>query len=546
MTNSVRDRLLVVLTVVAIGSAVWIAQFVERSNTRQADREQSRVAQLLTGMLDQETGLRGYALTGDGSFLAPYREGTREFSRALSRLNEDRDPEIAAATDPVVQISLQWQQLAQAVIDRVRARGPGDLSIASSRARKAKMDSFRVAHARLRKAVQHHGDFEATRGAIINVAVIAVLGAALGGFGLWFVQRNARAAAARRVAEDRRRAEEDARRAAADAYAESQGEFTEMMQVTRGEEEANELLHRHLERTIADSSVVVLQRNNSKNRLEAATRLPPATVLGEKLAEAEPESCLAVRLGRPYERAEGKAEPLMRCGICGAAGPGSTCVPSLVGGEVIGSVLVLRGGELTPSEHERVEDSVARASPVLANLRNFAIARMRASTDALTGLPNARAVQENLKRMIAQASRRMAPLAATIMDLDHFKQVNDLFGHGKGDEVLAAAGQALNGTIRASDFVGRYGGEEFVILQPDTDQDGALVLAEKLRTAIGGLDVSGVERPISASFGIATFPRDAVDAETLFRAADRALHAAKSNGRNRVEVVASAPAVAEN
>jgi len=374
---------------------------------------------------------------------------------------------------------------------------------------------------------------------MLDVAFIALLGAALGGAGLALLRRGVLKAAVRRADADRQRAGGEARRAEQDAYEESQSEFTEMMQVSLSEEEANELLQRHLERTISDSSVVVLRRNGDKNRLEAATRLPSATVLGEKLAEAEPETCLAVRLSRPYERAAGRPEPLMRCDICGAAGPGSTCVPSLVGGKVVGSVLVLRAAELEPREQERVKDSVASAAPVLANLRNLAIARLRASTDALTGLPTNRAVHENLRRMLAQASRRMSPLALVMMDLDRFEQINDLSGRAKGDGVLAAAAEVLAHTVRASDFIGRWGGEEFIALLPDTGQDGAVVLAEKLRGAISEIAVPAVERSVTASFGVAVFPNDAVDAEALFRAADRALQTAKSNGRNRVEAVAA-------
>jgi diguanylate cyclase (GGDEF)-like protein len=137
--------------------------------------------------------------------------------------------------------------------------------------------------------------------------------------------------------------------------------------------------------------------------------------------------------------------------------------------------------------------------------------------------------------MVAHASRAIAPLTAVMLDLDHFKQINDRYGHGRGDDVLAAVGSVLQATLRASDFVGRYGGEEFLILLPDTGRDEARVVAEKIRAAISTI-VIAIEQPITASLGCAVFPEDAGDPETLFRAADRALYAAKANGRNRVEV----------
>ena len=203
---------------------------------------------------------------------------------------------------------------------------------------------------------------------------------------------------------------------------------------------------------------------------------------------------------------------------------------------MIGSVLLSHGTDLTDQHRLRVKDSVTQAAPVLANLRNLAIAQLRAATDALTGLPNARAVQDTLKRLVAQASRMLWPLSAVLIDLDHFKEVNDTFGHGLGDEVLAAIGAALHSTVRESDFVGRYGGEEFVMLLPDSDRDTAVQVAERVRTAIGDLRVLEGDSSVSASFGIAVFPEDAPDAARLVRNADRALYRAKANGRNRVEV----------
>ena len=183
---------------------------------------------------------------------------------------------------------------------------------------------------------------------------------------------------------------------------------------------------------------------------------------------------------------------------------------------------------------------MSQAAPVLANLRNLAIAEMRASTDALTGLPNTRSCHDTLKRMLAHAGRTVSPLSVVVFDLDHFKQINDRFGHGAGDDVLAAVGEVVTMTLRASDFAGRHGGEEFLVLLPDTDREGALKAAEKLREAIELIDVPHVEREISASFGVATYPLDAVDGDGLLRIADRALYAAKDAGRNRVRAAAAA------
>jgi diguanylate cyclase (GGDEF)-like protein len=190
-----------------------------------------------------------------------------------------------------------------------------------------------------------------------------------------------------------------------------------------------------------------------------------------------------------------------------------------------------------------VQESVGLAAPILANQRNLALAERRAASDVLTGLPNRRAADEALKRMVAQAGRTISPLSAVLLDLDRFKQVNDLHGHDRGDQALAAVGQILSAGMRASDFAARYGGEEFLLLLPDTDRQGAREVAEKLRLAIEHADLRDVGG-LTASFGVAALPDDAADGENLLRKADRALYAAKARGRNRVELADPVPGAA--
>jgi len=137
-------------------------------------------------------------------------------------------------------------------------------------------------------------------------------------------------------------------------------------------------------------------------------------------------------------------------------------------------------------------------------------------------------------KITAQAARNEEPLAAIVFDLDHFKQINDRLGHPKGDEVLAAVGSVVKGTLRDLDFAARYGGEEFLVLLQGTDREGGRNVAEKLRVAIAGLRVPEVNG-VTASFGVASVPEDAEGREELLRRADRALYVAKRSGRDRVE-----------
>jgi diguanylate cyclase (GGDEF)-like protein len=326
-------------------------------------------------------------------------------------------------------------------------------------------------------------------------------------------------------------AQREARRAA------DQSDLRELLQVSESEPESRLLLVRHIEKTFPGAAAVAMSTSDSDDRLEPTLgERARRTVLGRlEHEQLRPRSCMAVRLSRPYTQQPADV-PLMPCELCGKV-PGSVaCEPLLVGGEVIGSVLVAGERALSKQQRDQLHEAVARVAPILANHRYLALAETRAASDTLTGLPNRRSGDEALKRMLAHAGRTLTPLAVVLLDLDRFKHVNDTYGHERGDRVLTMVAAVLRSVLRASDFAARFGGEEFIVLLPDTDRSGALILAEKLRTAIAGAEVAGVGS-VSASLGVAVMPDDAGDPEELLRKADRALYVAKSAGRNRVETV---------
>ncbi len=317
-----------------------------------------------------------------------------------------------------------------------------------------------------------------------------------------------------------------------------QAEFVDILQIANDEDEAHQLLQRHLERTLPATTAVVLNRNNSADRLEAVTSLPPGSPLAGTLRGAEPRSCLAVRSGRTHSESGGRP-PLLSCPVCAQVRGASSCVPLMVGGEVIGSVLLSRPDPYSEGEEQRIRESVSQAAPVLANLRNLAVAEIRAATDGLTGLPNKRAVTDALKRTFAQATMTKAPLALLLVDLDHFKQVNDQYGHAAGDQVLASVGAALRSVVRERDFAARNGGDEFAVLLPDTDIAAALEIAERVRVTIAEITPPGTDVPVTISVGVAGYPDHASTLERVERLADAALYVAKRQGRNRVELASA-------
>jgi diguanylate cyclase (GGDEF)-like protein len=161
-----------------------------------------------------------------------------------------------------------------------------------------------------------------------------------------------------------------------------------------------------------------------------------------------------------------------------------------------------------------------------------------ARTDALTGLANRRTLHEALHREIARAERPGECLSLIMADLDHFKSVNDQYGHPAGDQALVRAAAVFGNQLRPYDLAARYGGEEFVLLLPGTSTAGAIAIAQRIRQEVAKLEVSGCPRQITVSLGVASWIRGETPEEFVARA-DRALYNAKSIGRNCVEAASS-------
>ncbi|MEA2684557.1 MAG: diguanylate cyclase [Chloroflexota bacterium] len=170
---------------------------------------------------------------------------------------------------------------------------------------------------------------------------------------------------------------------------------------------------------------------------------------------------------------------------------------------------------------------------------------IQANTDPHTGLFNFRFLIEHLRREAASAARHDTPLSVLMLDIDHFKSVNDRYGHPGGDCALAAVATTIANSIRTADVAARYGGEEFAIVMPHTDHVQALVVAEKIRTAISAqpIDLSdGISCRLTVSIGAASYPEHCVTPNTLIELADGALYEAKEGGRNRVCAARPLPA----
>jgi len=174
-----------------------------------------------------------------------------------------------------------------------------------------------------------------------------------------------------------------------------------------------------------------------------------------------------------------------------------------------------------------------QVSVAVKHARLFHETQQQALTDGLTGCVNRRSFEMQLERDLHLATRMRQPVSLIMLDIDHFKSVNDTHGHDAGDTALRVIADALRQELRGVDTAARYGGEEFAIILPQAGLEGALVVAERLRARVESTEVPGV-RPITASLGVATFPAHASSRDLLVTTADRALYRAKHTGRNRV------------
>jgi len=251
-----------------------------------------------------------------------------------------------------------------------------------------------------------------------------------------------------------------------------------------------------------------------------------------------PEACRARRTGHVIDGVESP-------GVCYAfqpnqeySGYGHICLPVIQSG-VVGSVVQV---VVPPHDKERLQEMtpyisvfLREAAPVLETKRLMDTLRESTLQDAMTGLKNRRFLEEYIDTLIANVQRQKINMSILMLDLDYFKMVNDTYGHDAGDAVLKALAKVLKQSVRASDIVIRYGGEEFMILLQNSGGEAAELVAEKIRASVEAMKipVAGTTLQKTISIGIADFP---ADSETFWQAvkyADVALYQAKETGRNR-------------
>ncbi len=295
---------------------------------------------------------------------------------------------------------------------------------------------------------------------------------------------------------------------------------------------------RYLAQLLPESAGSLCIVNNSRQIVEGVVSWgAPQGALSEGFA---PECCCALRSGRLRWRRPDRSE--VHCShFTGAAPERYLCFPLVAHGETLGILYIECQTPAIAAATEAHENTIASlgemAAMAIAGLHLRQKLESQSIRDGLTGLFNRSFMEVALERELHRAGRREKELAVMMVDIDHFKQFNDSFGHEAGDVVLREVAECLRVSVRNEDIVCRFGGEEFVVILPETAIPVVMGRAELLRGTVSELALRYHGQPlrqVTISIGVAIFPRHADTTDDLLRCADRALYAAKHRGRNRV------------
>lgn len=334
--------------------------------------------------------------------------------------------------------------------------------------------------------------------------------------------------------------------------------MSNMLQSCFTAEEAYSVVARFVPQLFPSASGGLYVLSASRNMVEALATWGESSPSERAFA---PDDCWALRSGRAYPAEEMQSG--LRCNhLRQPALSRSLCVPMMAQSDALGLLCFVSGHpepsspglagapgsaeECLNESKRRLAITVAEQTALaLANLKLRATLQAQSIRDPLTGLFNRRYLEESLERELSRAIRRQKPLAVIMLDLDHFKQFNDTYGHDGGDALLRELGVFLQKRTRKEDIACRYGGEEFTLILPEASLDNARQRAEQLRQEAKLLPVRHAGKSLGAttlSLGVAVFPEHGSTAEAVLRTADQALYQAKAEGRDRVVV---GPAVME-
>lgn len=320
-------------------------------------------------------------------------------------------------------------------------------------------------------------------------------------------------------------------------------EASEILQACSSLSEAYSVIPRFIEALFPGSSGAIYLSDTKSERLESVVKWGEDITISNSISH---EDCWALKIGRTYCRNNDDTNPF--CGHIHSDKTGSICVPVITRGGFNGlfsmsyNMPAQENGSQSfdfQSYRRLIKMFIEHFSLITSNLRLKDDLIRQSNHDPLTGLYNRRYMNVCLTRELGRMKRRNLPMTVMMIDIDHFKSINDRYGHAKGDEVLNCLAAFLLGHLRTEDTPCRYGGEEFLIVMPETDSESAYKIAERIRCEVSSMisvysEQSKIE--ITVSIGLATYPDNAGSIEKILIEADKALYVSKQNGRNRTEI----------
>ncbi|ACO46794.1 diguanylate cyclase [Deinococcus deserti] len=575
------------------GVAVYLS--IEQNNrlvgeVQHGQEEITHITALLNSVLDLETGLRGYLLTGEADFLAPHAAARARLPGELAQLERQlmidyadsnhaaehlavvrkverqieqwldvaARPQLAAyQKDPALSVALVKTQKGKVVVDAIRR----DLLGLSRHLTQEVKQKEALNQANLRRL-----QLFAPLGVLFALLVSIFFGIRLAsGVALVFnrLRTSTQDLASGNLGtraplsdlyEPRLLAEDFNQMATALELAQHEiadrnivlerrhrevsqlAELSDALQSCQDKEEGYRILGQALPLLFSGWSGSLLTLKPSRNLLETRA-VWGAGVLDTVGTMHDPGSCLALRRGHTYEPSGLSPS----CAHHGGHAGSYLCIPLLAQSEALGVLQLAGAPEDGPlPEHLRsfaltVAQQIALA---IGNLGLRETLRQQSIRDPMTGLFNRRYLEETMERELHRATRDQQSVSVLAVDIDHFKKFNDTFGHEAGDAVLLAAAKTMQEYFRAEDIICRYGGEEFIIVLVNAPHEDILARANGFREKIAALTVKHNRQmlgQVTVSIGVATYAEHGTDVRVLINQADQALYLAKQEGRNRVE-----------
>lgn len=497
---------------------------------------------VLSNLKDIQSSQRGFVITGSEDYLGPYHVAGPAIQEQLRRLpsmlaDNPEQSEKFIALNTHVQERIH---IADMVIDTYRKQGQAAAMAGVKKGSgKHEMDQIREI---VKDMTAHEYELLEKRRAAMDRSlktsrIIGIAGLALCFNILGFVFR-----AIDRESRQRAKTEEDLNRTLADMELITRetkliGRVGDYLRGCRTEDEAYEIIRKNMPELFPHTFGSIAIFNNSRNALQTVLSWGDAAF---KQEDFDPEDCWALRQGRIHQARNDGTVPM--CNHLHGLKDDAVCVclPMQAQGQTIGQIFLGSTQSNTLMDHQiaTLRNAGEQISLALANLNLQRILREQSIKDPLTKLFNRRYLEETLLRECIRAQRNDKPLCALIMDIDHFKKVNDTYGHDAGDAVLVAFAGMLAQKVRKDDIVCRMGGEEFVAVMPSAPLDHAIARAEAICDATRHMKINfqGQAIPVAVSVGVSLFPEHGQGAEELLRRADAALYQAKKNGRDRVVV----------